>query len=207
MDTKKTLCRIGRKMEKKGLVAACDGNISFRRADGLIVITPSGCPKGEIKPKQLLLLTLDGEIVAGNGKPSSESGMHLAIYRRRPDVQAVIHAHPQTATAITVAGIPFPADVVTAGALVLGHVPTVPYAAPGSDELAKEAAEASLHCNVMLLERHGATTLGTDLNEAFYRLETLEMAAKMYRDSLIFKQTEEKEHRAASKAEPLFGNK
>lgn len=207
MDTKKGLCRIGRKMAAAGLVAACDGNISFRRADGLIVITPSGVPKGELKPKRLLVLNLDGQVVAGVGKPSSEAGMHLAIYRQRKDVHAIIHAHPQTATAITVAGIPFPADVVTAGAMVLGHVPTVPYAAPGSPELAQETADAAMHCNVLLLEHHGAVTLGYDLKEAFYRMETLEMTAKMYRDSLIFRTAAKPDQHAASKAEPLFGNK
>lgn len=185
MDTKKDLCRIGKKMKEAGLVAACDGNISFRRADGSIVITPSGVPKGELKPKHLLVVDLDGKVLEGTAKPSSEAALHLEIYRRRDDVQAIIHAHPVTATALTVAGIPFKADIVTEGALVLGPVPTVPYAPPGSSELAVTCAEAAKTADVFLMERHGAATVGKDLDQAFYRLETLETVAKMYRDSLI----------------------
>lgn len=132
MDTKKTLCRIGAQMKEAGLVTACDGNISFRRSDGAIVITPSGVPKGELKPKHLLVVDLDGHVLEGTGKASSESALHLEIYRKRDDVKAIIHAHPITATALTVAGIPFRPDIVTEGALVLGPVPTVPYAGIGS---------------------------------------------------------------------------
>ena len=83
MDTKKTLCRIGQKMKEAGLVAACDGNISFRRDDGTVVITPSGVPKGELKPKHLLVVDLDGHVLEGTGKASSESALHLEIYRKR----------------------------------------------------------------------------------------------------------------------------
>ncbi|MFR6642647.1 MAG: class II aldolase/adducin family protein, partial [Megasphaera sp.] len=90
MDTKKTLCAIGKAMKKGGLVAACDGNISYRRDDGLIVITPSGLPKGELHPKDLLLVNLDGIVVEGTGKPSSETALHLMIYRKRQDVHAII---------------------------------------------------------------------------------------------------------------------
>ena len=107
MDTKKTLCRIGAQMKEAGLVTACDGNISFRRSDGAIVITPSGVPKGELKPKHLLVVDLDGHVLEGTGKASSESALHLEIYRKRDDIKAIIHAHPITATALTVAGIPW----------------------------------------------------------------------------------------------------
>ena len=115
-------------MKDAGLVTACDGNISFRRDDGTVVITPSGVPKGELKPKHLLVVDLDGHVLEGTGKASSESALHLEIYRKREDVRAIIHAHPVTATALTVAGIPFRPDIVTEGALVLGPVPTVAYA-------------------------------------------------------------------------------
>ncbi len=173
-------------MKEAGLVTACDGNLSFRRDDGTIVITPSGVPKGELKPKHLLVVDLDGHVLEGTGKASSESALHLEIYRKREDVRAIIHTHPVTATALTVAGIPFRPDIVTEGALVLGPVPTVAYAPPGSAELATACAEAAEGADVFLMERHGAATVGQDLEQAFYRLETLETVAKMYRDSLIF---------------------
>ena len=206
LDTKKTLCRIGCQMKEAGLVAACDGNISFRRDDGNIVITPSGVPKGELKPKHLLVVDLEGHILEGSGKASSESALHLGIYRKRDDVRAIIHAHPVTATALTVAGIPFRPDIVTEGAMVLGPVPTVPYAAPGSPELAKACAEAAEKADVFLMERHGAATVGKDLAQAFYRLETLETVAKMYRDSLIFAAVSTQSsnnNNPAAKAQPL----
>lgn len=165
MDTKKTLCRIGQKMKEAGLVAACDGNISFRRDDGTVVITPSGVPKGELKPKHLLVVDLDGHVLEGTGKASSESALHLEIYRKRDDVRAIIHAHPVTATA---------------------------------------CAEAAEGADVFLMERHGAATVGRDLEQAFYRLETLETVAKMYRDSLIFAATSsQQKNNPAAKAQPL----
>lgn len=187
MDTKKKLCKIGEKMKEAGLVAACDGNISFRNPNGTIVITPSGLPKGELKPSQLLVMDISGKIIKGEGKPSSETPLHLEIYKARPDVNAIIHAHPIVATAVTVAGLTFPSTIVTEGAIVLGKsVPTVPYAAPGSTELGKACAEYAKKVNVFLMERHGATALGKDLKEALYRMETLEAVAKVYRASLAF---------------------
>lgn len=187
MDTKKTLCKIGRKMKEAGLVAACDGNISFRRPDGTIVITPSGVPKGEVKPSDLLILDAEGNILKGKGKPSSETGLHVEIYKARSDVQAIIHAHPTVATAVTVAGLPFPSTIITEGSLVLGPVvPTVPYAAPGSHELAVACAKYAKKVNVFLMERHGASALGKNLDEALQRMETLEAVANVYQSSLTF---------------------
>ncbi len=187
MDTKKKLCKIGKKMKNAGLVAACDGNISFRSTNGLIVITPSGVPKGELKPSQLLVMDENGVVHKGAGKPSTETALHLCIYKARPDVNAIIHAHPITATAVTVAGLSFPSQIVTEGALVLGHsVPTVPYAAPGTKELAEACTAYAKQANVFLLERHGAVALGKELSEALYRMETLEAVAKMYQAALSF---------------------
>lgn len=187
MDTKKMLCRVGKEMKRAGLLAGCDGNISFRRDDGTIVITPSGVSKGHVKPDDLLILDRDGNVLKGQGKPSSETSMHILIYKVRPDVQAIVHAHPVTATAVTVAGLTFPSEIVTEGALVLGaSVPTVPYAAPGSLELAALTAEYAQKANVLLLERHGAVAVGADLKEAWNRMETLEAVAKIYQAALSF---------------------
>lgn len=193
MDTKKEICYIGKKITKAGLVTACDGNISVRCADGSILITPSQKPKGEVRKKDILRVSLTGHVLEGNGKPSSETSMHIQIYSKRPDVKAIVHAHPITATALSVAAIPFPSDLVTEGELILGHVPTIPYALPGSMELATAAAVSMLQANVGLLERHGAIALGESLTEALYRMETLETVAKMYRDALLFASLREDE--------------
>ena len=177
MDTRKDLCRIGRDMKDCGLVAACDGNISYRRDDATVVITPSGVPKERLKPSKLLVVDMDGKVVKGKGKASSETMMHLLIYKLRPDVKAIVHAHPTVATALTVSGVPFPTDIVTEGELVLKRVPTIPYAAPGTQDLAVGCAKAMRAANVALLERHGAVTVGKDLDEALFRMETLEKVA------------------------------
>lgn len=187
MDTKKCLCETGKAMKQAGLLAGCDGNISFRREDGTIVITPSGVSKGHMKPDDLLILDSDGNVLKGTGKPSSETSLHVLAYKVRPDVKAIVHAHPIVVTAVTVAGLPFPSDIVTEGALVLGSsVPTVPYAAPGSLQLAAACAEYAKKNNVFLLERHGAVALGSDLKEALNRMETLEAVAKIYQATLSF---------------------
>ena len=125
-------------------------------------------PKGELKPKHLLVVDLDGHVLEGTGKASSESALHLGNLSeagRRPGHHP---RHPVTATALTVAGIPFRPDIVTEGALVLGPVPTVAYAPPGSAELATACAEAAEGADVFLMERHGAATVGQDLEQAFY---------------------------------------
>jgi L-fuculose-phosphate aldolase len=186
MDTRKILRRIGKEMKDAGLVAACDGNLSFRREDGSIVITPSGVPKGLLTSSQLIVLSPDGDVLKGNGKPSSETNLHLLVYKNRPDVNAIIHAHPTVATAFSVTGLPFPSDIVTEGKMVLGKVPTVGYAGPGSMDLAMACAGALKKANVILMESHGATTVGKNLDEAFFRMETLEKVATIYRDSLTF---------------------
>lgn len=186
MDTKKTVCHIGKKMAMSHFIAGCDGNISFRRPDGKIVITPSGYPKGELKASQLLLLDAEGHLLKGKGRPSTETNLHLQIYKSRADVNAIIHAHPTISTAVTVAGLKFPSHIVTEGRDFLGPVRTIPYEAPGSIELALACADGLKEVNAVLLERHGAAVVGTDLSEALYRLETLEAVAKIYRDSLIF---------------------
>jgi L-fuculose-phosphate aldolase len=186
MDTRKILRRIGKEMKDAGLVVACDGNLSFRREDGSIVITPSGVPKGFLTSSQLIVLSPDGDVLKGDGKPSSETNLHLLVYKNRPDVNAIIHAHPTVATAFSVTGLPFPSDIVTEGKMVLGKVPTVGYAGPGSMDLAMACAGALKKANVILMESHGATTVGKNLDEAFFRMETLEKVATIYRDSLTF---------------------
>jgi L-fuculose-phosphate aldolase len=168
-----------RRLAEKGLIAATDGNVSCRIGKNRLLVTPSGKPKGELKPCDLLLLDLNGGVLAGREKPSSEIRMHLEVYRQRADVSAVVHAHPPMLTAFTLAGLPFVAEALPEVLLALGQVPTAPYATPCTAEV-PEALSPFLEKHVaILLERHGSLTLGRSLREACLRLEKMEHTARI----------------------------
>ncbi|MDY0039624.1 MAG: class II aldolase/adducin family protein [Desulforhabdus sp.] len=167
-----------RQLEKQRLLAATDGNVSCRVGPDRLLITPSGARKGELKPLDLILVDLNsGSIVAGRGKASSELRVHFLIYRQRPDVNAVVHAHPPLLTGCTLAGIQFRAEVLPEVWLTIGSVPTAPYAMPTTEELAESVRPFLANHQAILLERHGSLTVGRSLKEAFMRLEKLEHAA------------------------------
>ena len=171
------LIAVCKRLEEKGLVAAADGNVSCRTGKNSLLITPSGRAKGELSPLDLLLVNLEGEVLAGQGRPSSEIRMHLLVYEKRPDVMAVVHAHPPMLTAFTLAGIPFRSDALPEVWMHFGPVPTAPYATPSTREVPDSLAPHLEGSHAILLERHGSLTLGRDLNEACQRLEKLEHAA------------------------------
>jgi len=173
------LIAVCQKLAKKDLIAATDGNVSCRVGDGRLLVTPSGKPKGGLKPIDLLLLDLHGEVLAGREKPSTEIRMHLEVYRRRADVGAIVHAHPPMLTAFTLAGIPFVAEALPEVWLTFGPVPTAPYATPCTAEVPEALAPFLEKHQAILLERHGSLTLGRTLNEAYLRLEKLEHAARI----------------------------
>ncbi len=166
----------GRRLWLRGMVAANDGNISIRLGGGRFLSTPTGRSKGFLEPHDLVLTDGEGRVLR-DGRPTSELGMHLAIYRARPDAGAVVHAHPPAATAFAAAGLALEDCLLAEAALVLGKVPVVPFEAPGSDDLARRAAEQARQCDVFLLGNHGAVALGQDLQEAYFKMETLEHAA------------------------------
>ena len=171
------LIRICRKLEERGLIAAADGNVSCRLEGERLLITPSGVPKGELRPLDLLVTDLQGKVLRGQSKASSEIRMHLAAYEKRPDIHAVVHAHPPLLTAFTVAGIPFGADVLPEVWLTIGAVPTAAYATPSTPEVPDSIEPFFAGHQAILLERHGSLTLGRTLQEAYLRLEKLEHAA------------------------------
>lgn len=169
-----------RKLAKGGLIAASDGNVSCRLADGLYLITPSGRPKAEIEVHDLVVVNDQGAVVSGSGTPSSEFRLHLLVYDKRPDVGAVVHAHPPLLTAMTLAQVPFPADVFPEVWLTVGPVPTAPYATPSTDAVPRSVEPFVHEHNAVLLARHGSITFGRDVRQAYYRLEKMEHAAKSF---------------------------
>jgi L-fuculose-phosphate aldolase len=166
-----------RRLDSRNLVGAGEGNVSCRLSAGRFLVTPAGARKGELAPGDLLVVSRDGTRVKGKGRPSSELAMHLAVYRARPDVTAVVHAHPLTALAFTVAGLPPPSCSVES--VTLGKIGIAPCAVPGTREVPRSVTPLLGGHEVILLERHGALTLGRTVREAFDRMELLERAAQV----------------------------
>lgn len=183
LKLRRALVEAGRLAYGQALMVASDGNLSVRVDAKHVLITPSGLCKGRLKPHDILKLDLDGKVVKPaedrSLKPSSETPMHLEVYRRRPDVRAVIHAHPMFATALTVASRPFPADVLPEVLLTLGEVPVTAYATPSSHENAEAIRELIGEHDAILLRQHGSLTVGAHLDEALSALERLEHVARV----------------------------
>jgi len=163
----------------RGLIAGQDGNVSVRLASGHILVTPAGLSKVDVTAETLVELTPEGRRVTDGLAPSSEVGMHLCIYRARPDVRAVVHAHPPVATAFGVAGRDFMDAVLPEVIFHLGSVPLVPFALPGTPALGDAMAPFLADHDAFLLASHGATTVGPSLRLAHQRMESLEHAARI----------------------------
>ena len=179
-EEREAVCRVGKLLYDRGYVAANDGNISVRVGEGRLLITPSGVSKGRMTPDMLLVTNLDGTVIEGNRHPSSEGKMHLEVYRGRPDVNAVVHAHPPVSTAFAVCrrGLetPYLSELVTG----LGQVPCTPsFAMLSTEEVPQSVRPYLADHNALLLANHGALAWGGDLWEAFDRLETVEHTAKI----------------------------
>lgn len=173
------LVEIGRRLHARDLVGAAEGNLSVRVGEDRFLVTGSGISKGHLAPADLVVVDARGAVVAGARRASTELRMHLAAYAARPDVVAVVHAHPLTAVALTIAGVPPPSDLVPEAAVTLGPIAVAPFATPGTDEVPASLAPFLASHDVILLERHGAITLGRSLLEAYERMETLERVARV----------------------------
>lgn len=182
---RRALAEAGRRMDARGFAAGSDGNLSARLDEERILITPSGFSKGDLDPEQMLLVSPDGTLLpsfhpARRGlHPSSEMQMHLVAYRRRPDVRAVIHAHPPKAIACTLAALSLERCVLPEIIFHLGTIPTAPYATPGTAEGAAAVEALVTDHDALLLDHHGTLTLGETLPQALMRLEWIEQAAEI----------------------------
>ena len=164
----------GKRLYKKGFVAANDGNVSARLDGGRILITPSGVCKGDMDPGMLVVVDGDGKVLSGRLKPSSEMKMHLAVYRIRDDVKAIVHAHPPKATAFAVAGLPL--DKLTLPEVVFswGRVAFSEYGTPSTKQVPEAVVRVIGDAGAVLLANHGALTVGAGVMDAYFRMETLE---------------------------------
>ncbi len=171
-----------RRLYRQGLTTCSGGNISFRTGEGCVLITPSALDKGLINFRQIALISPEGENYSPGLKPSIETDMHLKILERRPDITAVVHAHPLHASLLTaVEEKRIPTDILAEARFLLGETVFVPYALMGSETLGSLAAEAAAGgAAALMLENHGVLTMGKTLLQAFDRMEVLEAAAAMF---------------------------
>lgn len=181
MDIRETICAVGRLLYDRGYVAANDGNISVRTGENQLWMTPSGVSKGRMTPDMLVKLDLEGRVLEGARHPSSEAKLHLAVYRRRPDVGAVVHAHPPMSTAFAVCRRPLDRPYLAELVVGLGGaVPVAPYATLSTDEVPRSIEPYVEDHDAVLLANHGSAAWGRDLWAAFDKLETVEHTAKIY---------------------------
>lgn len=184
-ELRQRIVEIGKLMHQKNFIAAGDGNISVRLDRDRLLVTPSGVSKGFLDPEQLIIVDLKGEKIAPHFgkwremKPSSEIQLHLECYRQRAEVRAVIHAHPPHAIACTLAGISLAKCILPEVVYDLGTIPTAPYATPASVEGARAIRDLIRKYDAVLLDRHGSVTVGTDVWEAYWRLERVEHSAQV----------------------------
>jgi L-fuculose-phosphate aldolase len=160
------------------LVTASDGNISMRLKDGNILITPSRKNKGLLQPEDMIVTDCMGNVIEGKGKASSEFPMHRAIYQNRPEVNAIVHTHPVYATAFALAGKNIPDNYLIEARVILGATALAEYGTPGTMEMVDVISPYIRQVNSILLKNHGAITYGTDLIEAYNRMDVLEAVAK-----------------------------
>jgi L-fuculose-phosphate aldolase len=168
------IVEVGRRMYDRRYTAANDGNISVRLGADRLLMTPKGVCKGFMSSDMMCVTDLAGRKLEGERDPSSEMLMHLEVYRQRPDVRAVVHAHPPTATGFAVAGIPLDRAVLAEVLTTLGSIPIAEYATPSTQELPDAVRKYIKAHDGMLLANHGALTVGTDLFSAYYKMETIE---------------------------------
>jgi L-fuculose-phosphate aldolase len=168
------IVEVGRRMYARGYTASNDGNISVRLGADRLLMTPKSVCKGFMTPDMMCITDLDGTKLQGERDPSSEMLMHLEVYRQRPDVRAVVHAHPPIATGFAVAGIPLDRAVLAEVLTTLGSIPIAEYATPSTSELPEAVRKYIKAHDGMLLANHGALTVGGDLFGAYYKMETIE---------------------------------
>lgn len=180
-EIKKQICEIGKRIYDRGMVAANDGNISVKLSDNEFLCTPTGVSKGFMTPEYICKVDAEGKVIQANPgfKPSSEIKMHMRVYKKRPDVQSVVHAHPSFATAFAIAGIPLTQPIMPEAVIALGCVPIAPYGTPSTEEIPDAVEKYLEYYDAVLLENHGALAFSDSLLAAYHKMESLEFYAEL----------------------------
>jgi len=176
---KEQMCDIGRRIWLKGFCAGNEGNHSYRLAEDRVLCTPSLISKGNLKPDDMCIVDMNGKQISGKRKRTSEILLHLAIYKERPDVRAVIHSHPPHATAFAIADIDLPTCIHPEAEVFLGPVKTAKYVTPGDNRLPDSIKPFIKESNTILLGNHGVVCYGPDLEDAYYKLEIVDAYARI----------------------------
>ncbi len=180
-EIKKQICEIGKRIYDRGMVAANDGNISVKLNDNEFLCTPTGVSKGFMTPEYICKVDRDGKVIQANGnfKPSSEIKMHMRVYKERPDVGAVVHAHPMYATGFAIAGIPLTQPIMPEAVITLGCVPIAEYGTPSTEEIPEAVSKYLQSFDAVLLENHGALSYADNLLNAYHKMESVEFYAHL----------------------------
>src|SRR5246127_2162705 len=173
------IVRYGRMLHERGFVAATDGNLSVRLSENRILSTPTCMSKGCMRASDLVVVDAEGRLVSGKRNVSSEIGMHLLIYRLRPDVKGIVHAHPPTATGFAAAGVALNQPLVCEVVIGLGSIPLAKYGTPGTPELTDALEPLVPQYDAILMKNHGVVTYGETLDRAYMKMETVEHFAKI----------------------------
>ncbi len=180
-EIKKEICDIGKRIYNRGMVASNDGNISVKLNDHEFLCTPTGVSKGFMTPEFICKVDENGNVLQANKgfKPSSEIKMHMRVYKERPDVNSVVHAHPMYATAFAIAGIPLTQPIMPEAVIALGCVPIAEYGTPSTEEIPDAVSKYLQHFDAVLLENHGALTFSDSLLSAYHKMESVEFYAQL----------------------------
>src|SRR5215469_13174736 len=176
---RREIVKMGQALHERGFIAACDGNLSVRMDDDRVLVTPTGMSKGGMRSADLVIVDMEGQRVKGRREMTSEIGMHLLIYRMRPDVRGIVHAHPPTATGFAAAGLALNQPLVCEVVIGLGQIPLAPYGTPGTPELAQTLEPLVPDYDALLMSNHGVVAYGANLDQAYMKMETVEHFAKI----------------------------
>lgn len=180
-ELKKQICDIGKRIYNRGMVASNDGNISVKLNDNEFLCTPTGVSKGFMTPEYICKVDRDGKVIQANEgfKPSSEIKMHMRVYKERPDVNSVVHAHPMYATSFAIAGIPLTEPIMPEAVIALGCVPIAEYGTPSTEEIPDAVSKYLQYFDAVLLENHGALAFSDSLLAAYHKMESVEFYAQL----------------------------
>src|SRR5213082_3671862 len=179
LHSRREIVNVGKMLHQRGYIAACDGNLSVRLSRNEVLVTPTAMSKGAMKSADLVIVDMSGRKLKGRREVTSEIGMHLLIYRMRPDVNGIVHAHPRTATGFAAAGIALDQPLACEVVIGLGQIPLAPYGTPGTPELARTLEPLVPQYDAILMANHGVVTYGPSLQSAYMKMETVEHFAQI----------------------------